>query len=121
MKIEFDVDKAVKTTKEKVGQAVDITREKVRDTVHWVANNPEMTVAMVGGAAALIKSTQSLAVNHRVRSERKRIDHTYYDPSTGMHWELKRKATNADRAEILRRKKAGKDTYTILREMNLIR
>lgn len=121
MKIEFDVDKAVKNTKKKVNQAVDITREKVRDTVHWVANNPEMTVAMVGGAAALIKSTQSLVVNHRVRSERKRIDHTYYDPSTGMHWELKRKATNADRAEILRRKKNGSDIYTILREMNLIR
>lgn len=121
MEIKFDVDKFIGDAKKVADDAISATRETIVNTVHWVAENPEMTIAIIGGAAALIKSTQSLVVNQRIHAERRRIDHTYYDPSTGMHWELKRKATNADRAEILRRKKNGSDIYTILREMNLIR
>lgn len=89
--------------------------------VEWGVENKELVIAMIPVAITVVKTGQSWAVNHRVKTERSRIDHTYYDPSTGMHWELKRKATNADRAEILRRKKAGQDTYTILRQMNLIK
>ena len=51
--------------------------------------------------------------------ERDRIDHTYYDPSTGMHWDLRRKATNEDRIAIEDRK--GKDSMSeILSDLKLI-
>jgi len=89
--------------------------------VAWGVKNKELVIATIPVVITVAKTGQSWAVNHRVKTERNRINHTYYDPSTGMHWELKRKATNADRAEILRRKAAGQDAYTILRQMNLIK
>lgn len=90
-------------------------------TVRWVEENKELVVIMVPLAIACLKTGQSMLVSHRQTSERARIDKTYYDPSTGFHWELRRKATNADRAEILRRKGQGQETYTILKQMGLIR
>ena len=89
--------------------------------LEFANRNRELIVIGAPVLIATIKSGQSLVVNRRLRNERSRIDHTYYDPSTGMHWELRRKATNADRAEILRRKKDGQDVYTILRQMKLIK
>lgn len=90
-------------------------------TVRWVEENKELVMVMVPLAIACLKTGQSMLVSHRQMSERDRIDRTYYDPSTGFHWELRRKATNADRAEILRRKGQGQQTYAILKEMGLIR
>lgn len=51
--------------------------------------------------------------------ERKRIDHTYYDPSTGIHWELKRKLTNHERAELDRRRRNGEPVIDILKSMKV--
>lgn len=87
----------------------------------FVARNKEMIAISVPVAVAAIQSGRTVLVNRRTKRERNRIDNTYYDPATGFHWELRRKATNADRAEILKRKKAGKETYDILRELNLIK
>lgn len=91
------------------------------DAIRFAENNKEVLVAAIPLAIAAVKAMQTASVSHRMNTERKRIDQTYYDPSTGFHWELRRKATNADRAEILRRKGAGQDTYTILKQMGLIR
>lgn len=88
---------------------------------YFVKENRELVAIGVPVVIAGIKSGQSLIVNRRMKTERDRIDHTYYDPSTGFHWELRKKPTNADRAEILRRRKAGQDTYDILRQMGLIK
>lgn len=90
------------------------------DAVEWAIDNKELVIAMIPVAIAAIKTGQSLAVNHRVKMERKRIDHTYYDPSTGMHWDLKRVATNNDRVVIMKRRKNGDEIYDILRDMKLI-
>ena len=91
------------------------------NAIRFADENKELVIASVPVVIALVKTGQSRVVNKRMKDERKRIDHTYYDPSTGMHWELRRKATNHDRAEIIRRKANGQDTYTILRQMGLIR
>ena len=85
-------------------------------TVDFVIENKELCIAAIPVVVGALKVGQSQIVSHR-----QRIQRTYYDPSSGMHWELKRKATNNDRAEILRRKAEGEDVYTILRQMNLIR
>ena len=121
MEKKFEFDEIKTNVWNAVRSAVDTTVQKTKEAAQWIGDNPEMALAIAGGAATLLKSTQSLVVNRRVRLERNRIDHTYYDPSTGMHWDLKRKATNADRAEILRRKALGQDAYTILKQMNLIK
>lgn len=115
------VEKAKEKAKEFGRKAASEAKRFGSEAVEFANRNREVLVIAVPVVIAGIKSGQSLIVNRRINSERKRIDHTYYDPSTGMHWELKRKASNADRAEILRRKRAGQDVYDILRQMNLIR
>lgn len=107
--------------KMKVSEIANKVSIKVRDGIQWGLDNPELAIAGIASVAALIRSTRSMVVSHRVATERNRIDHTYYDPSTGFHWDLRRKPTNNDRAEILRRKALGQDMYTILTEMRLIK
>ncbi len=107
--------------KEKAENAWNTSKQAVASTIQWGIDNPEKVVAIIGVTAALLKSSQSLVVNHRMKVERTRIDHTYYDPSTGFHWELIRKATNNDRMRITELKKQGLDTYTILRQLKLIK
>ena len=102
-------------------KAKDEAKQTGAKTVRWIEENKELVIVMVPLAGALLKTGQSMLVSHRQTSERNRIDRTYYDPSTGFHWELRRKATNADRAEILRRKGQGQETYTILKQMGLIK
>lgn len=92
-----------------------------RKAAAWANRNKEMLIIAAPVAIAALRSGQSLVVNRRVKSERSRIDHTYYDPSTGFHWDLRRKVTNKERAEILKRKENGQDIYTILSQMKLIK
>ncbi len=111
----------LETIKTKISQVAKEVNIKIRKGIEWSVNNPELVVTYIGVATAFLHSTRSIVVSHRVAAERKRIDQTYYDPSTGFHWDLRRKATNADRAEILRRKALGQDTYSILHDMRLIK
>lgn len=108
-------------TSVKLGEIWNGTKQIVVDAVNWGFENPEKVVMILGISASILKASQSLIVSHRVRMERARIDHTWYDPSTGMHWQLCRKATNADRAMILKMKQSGMDAYTILKQLRLIK
>ena len=102
-------------------KACDAVSDTVQKGIEWGIGNPEKVVAGIGIGIAVLKASQSLVVSHRVKMERRRIDHTYYDPSTGFHWDLVRKATNADRAQILERKKNGESIVTILKDLKLIK
>lgn len=86
----------------------------------WAVRNKEMLIASVPFVIAGVKASQTWMVNKRVKDERKRIDTTFYEPRSGFHWELRRKATNADRAEIARRTKEGEDTYNVLKSLKLV-
>lgn len=118
-KIEFEEIKS--DVQDKLEHAWETSKNAVNGAVRWGIENPEKVVAIIGVTAALLKSSQSLVVNHRMKVERNRIDHTYYDPSTGFHWELIRKATNNDRMRITELKKQGLDTYEILHQLKLIK
>lgn len=119
MKIEFEEIKT--NARNKAEELLEKSKKAADDAIRWGIENPEKVVAIVGLTATLLKSSQSLVVNHRIKIERNRIDHTYYDPSTGFHWELIRKATNNDRMRITELKKQGLDTYTILHQLKLIK
>ena len=115
------LQKARDDVKEFAGKAYEQAKAKAIQVGKCVTENKEMVALGVPVAIAAIRSGQSLVVNRRVKKERSRINHTFYDPSTGFHWDLRRKPTNLDRAEFLRRKEAGQSTEDILRAMNLIR
>lgn len=85
------------------------------------SENRELLIAGIPIAIAGIQLGRSQLVSRRLKNERNRIDRTYYDPSTGFHWDLKRKATNADRAKIAKLKAEGVPTYDILMKLNLLK
>jgi len=118
---EINLDEIKAKAKKKADDAVNATKKAAGDAFRWGIENPEKVVAIIGVTAALMKSTQSLVVNHRMKVERNRIDHTYYDPSTGFHWDLVRKASNNDRMRIIELKREGLETYDILKSLKLIK
>jgi len=95
-------------------------KEKAGRIGEWVCDNPQAAASMVASAAVAIRAGQSLVVSSRVRREQNRIDRTYYDRSSGHHWQLRRKLTNTDRAVIDRRKKRGDDMFDILSDLGAI-
>lgn len=107
------VDKAIKVK----NYAIDLGIKGI----HWVADNPEITTAiLVPTAIAAVKSSQSIIVSHRVNKQNERSDRTWYDRSTGFRWDLKRKMSNNDRMIISKMKAEGYDTIDILMKLNLI-
>lgn len=102
-------------------KAMDEAKSLGSRAAEFARRNKEALIVCAPVAIAAIRSGQSLIVNRRVKKERERIDHTWYDPRTGMHWDLRRKVSNAERAEILRRRGEGQDAYTILTQMRLIK
>jgi hypothetical protein len=71
-------------------------------------------LAAIGGIIKIVKP--SAAELHE-----KRMAKTWYDPSTGFHWELKRDLTNHDRIEIMERRRAGEKVEDILRGMKIMK
>ena len=104
-----------------------IKRAKMRmksakiEAKRFMDEHPEVVIAGITATAGAIKAGQSFVVNRRVAKERKRIDRTWYDPRTGMHWDLRRKLTNPERAEILNRRAMGQSAYDILAQMNVLK
>lgn len=96
------------------------TRDKAHKAGNWVIEHPQTSISILTSIALLLRASQSLVVSHRIRSERNRIDRTYYDRSSGHHWQLRRKLTNTDRAVIDRRKKRGDDMFDILSDLGVI-
>jgi len=94
---------------------------KVIKAANWILNNPELVIGGLTSLTMLLRASRSLVVSQRVYSERNRINHTYYDPHTGHHWDLRRKLSNNDRIEISKRSKDGEDMYDILRSMGVLR
>lgn len=84
-------------------------------------DNPEATAAIaVPIVVSGIRSGQSLIVNHRIKQQEARADRTWYDRSTGLRWDLRRKMTNNDRKAITEMKAQGMDSIDILSRLNLI-
>ncbi len=94
-------------------QIENFIRDKGGYAIDWCATHP---TEVIGGVTLLVsglKASKSLVVTHRTNKERHRIDHTYYDPSTGLHWDLRRKANNSDRIAIADAKKRGDDANKV--------
>ena len=101
------------------GQDIKRKAENVWD---WCKENKEDLVYLLPVAIAVAGIIKKfIPVPTKVDVERKRIDHTYYDPSTGCHWELKRKLKNDERMELVRRKRDGEFAEDILDELGVLR
>lgn len=88
---------------------------------NWVKANKEDLV-IVGTAAATIYVRIKKVNAATARETNRRVtDYTYYDPSTGARWHLRRPLNNREQMELITRKRNGERAEQILSEMGLLR
>ena len=92
-------------------------REKFHAGVEWCKENKEILILAGTGVAGAVKLANKASTTRR--TEEKRVE--YYDPHTGAHWQLKRRLTNDERAELMRRQRAGEFTEDILEDMGVLK
>lgn len=106
-------------TKEKLKEAAPKIKKGAGEAWEWLKDNREELVKFtpfILGAIGLVKSLKPTAT----QTERERIDHTYYDPRTGLHWQLRRPLSNDERMELERRRRLGEDAGDILSSMRVL-
>lgn len=91
------------------------------DAWNFCKENKEELVVLVPLGLAAATGIKNLRSSTTRDSERQRIDHTYYDPCTGAHWQLRRQLTNGERAELMARRRAGEFTEDILEDMRVLK
>ena len=101
--------------------AVNGTKKFLSDAWGWCKENKEELLVLVPLGLAAARGVKNLRTTTTRDSERDRIDKTYYDPCTGAHWELRRKLTNDERAELMARRRNGEFTEDILDDMRVLR
>lgn len=97
------------------------TKSALSSGWNFVKDNREDLVVLVPLGVAAVTGLKKATQKTTVDSERYRIDHTYYDPHTGRHWELRRKMSNDERMELEERQAAGELTGHILRDMRILK
>ena len=108
-----------KKTKAKLKEAAPKVKKGAGEAWEWLKENQEELVKFtpfILGAIGLVKSMKPTAT----QIERQRIDHTYYDPRTGLHWQLRRPLSNSERMELERRRRLGEDAGDILSSMRVL-
>lgn len=119
-----------KETKKKVQKEMRKERiqQKVEEAGDWINRNAPTILAFASVAITTTKVATDLMVHigRRVeladeRNQRRKRERSCYDRSEGHYWNLKRKLTNADWAEINARKENGERLGDILNEMKVLK
>lgn len=105
-------------------KVVNNAKELATKIANWVKENPEIVLA---GAPFVIRGVKTLYRKHAksasqkwAEKERYRIDHTYYDRSHDIYYELKRKMTNNDSKMFATMRDQGYSAFQALQFLNLI-
>ena len=110
--------------KDKLNEAKVKVSEKASEAINWTKENWQAVLAgaavaipLATSAVKLVKSLKGSAAD----KHEERMKNCYYDPSTGLHWDLKRMLSNSERIELMKRKRDGEYTEDILMDMNLLK
>lgn len=117
-----------RTTKEKIRDTYEEVRDKAKVKTkeacyfvkeHWqtILAISAAAIPVATGAVKLVKSLKGSAAERH----EDRMKNCYYDPSTGLHWDLKRMLNNSERIELMQRKRNGEFTEDILQDMRLLK
>lgn len=101
-------------------------KEAFRKTGEWAKEHKKevaaITTAVVIAGVKIIGTKMYRKLNPtNAQIERDRIDHTYYDPSSGLHWDLKRRLTNLERSRVDEARRNGTPVYDILKAMKVLK
>ena len=114
-KIRDAIDKAKKNV------SSFINKQKAKAEIWWSRNKDWAVVAIPISAGAIGTGVKYILRSHNIKREENLKYRSYWDPSKGHHWELKRKPSNRERLEIDRRwKENGESLGQVLMDMNLI-
>lgn len=105
---------------DKVSETLDTLKLKTGEAYTWCVGHKEELIGLIPLGLGLIGLAKQLKPTKQ-ETERERIDTTYYDPHTGLHWQLRRKLTNDERAELARRQRLGEYTEDILERMRVLK
>lgn len=95
-------------------------QRKAKAAKEWVVANREVVVGAIGFmSAAGAKGVSAVRKAHKHREERTK-ERRIYDHSAGHRWNLRRKLSNEEWAEVDRRKKNGEKLGDILEEMKVL-
>lgn len=87
----------------------------------WCCDNKADLIVLVPLGLATLKGVRNMAPKKSVTQiERERVDRNYYDPTTGINWTLKRPLRTWEKEELVRRRRNGEYTESILREMRVL-
>ena len=110
--------------KDKLNEAKEKVSEKASEAINWTKDNWQAVLAgaavaipLATSAVKLVKSLKGSAAD----KHEERMKNCYYDPSTGLHWDLKRMLSNSERIELMKRKRDGEYTEDILMDMKLLK
>lgn len=101
-------------------------KEAFRKTGEWAKEHKKevsiiTTIAAVTGIKIIGTKMYRKLNPTNAQIERDRIDHTYYDPSSGLHWDLKRRLTNLERSRVDEARRNGTPVYDILKAMKVLK
>lgn len=108
---------SVKTAKikAKIKEAKDSVVDGVKAVGYWCAENPFLTMAIVGSLASFSSKTMKLH-NENVRRRR-----TFYDPRKGRYSEARRDLSAREIDELYARYDEGESYHHILYDMGLLK
>lgn len=110
--------------RDKISEIKTAVSNRANEALRWTADHSGEIVwalpVIVGAATGTVKLIKMVRGSAQDRHE-DRMDKCYYDPATGLHWELKRNMTNAERTELVQRKRAGEYTEDILADMRILK
>ena len=110
--------------KDKLNEAKVKISEKASEAINWTKDNWQAVLA--GAAVAIPLATSAVKLVRSLKGSaadkhEERMKNCYYDPSTGLHWDLKRMLSNSERIELMKRKRDGEYTEDILMDMKLLK
>lgn len=120
IKIEI-VNPHKKTAREIFDDVIFKAKETAKKAATWAVDHKDEVTALVITAVTVCAGIKKVAGKTAIEVERERISHTYYDPSTGLHWQLRRPMTNRERIELSQRKRDGELIEDILDDMRILR
>jgi hypothetical protein len=106
--------------KESLHKAWEETKKTASNVWTWVKDNKEDLAFIVPITLASATGLKKLKGSPR-DDNRYRIDHTYYDPVTGAHWQLRKPLNNRERSELMARRRNGEYTEDILYDMGRLK
>lgn len=121
IRVEIVDDPHKKTAREILDEVIFKAKETAKKAATWAVDHKDEATALVITAVTAYAGIKKITRKTESAVERERIDHCYYDPSSGLHWQLRRPMTNRERIELSQRKRAGEPVEDILYDMRILR